>query len=285
MNTIKKIFLLTTAATLLACTSKGNQLVGEETFSSQRVSSESELTSEVVFYNAGLQDDNSEAMVIFSNGSVMAGLQPSQYVVLPVCKGSQLFQVTHSGLGGAVNLQVAADSVQYVKLIPNSSPSGIRYEQSSISSISDALKDSSSKSFLVPRHNLNCEVDKPTEFNLSSESFFEFGGAQLMDVVKSDDLKNVIDFIHTHEDKGLKVTVSGYTDYIGDRDFNQSLSEARAQTVADYIVSRGFDGPIHAFGFGPSEPVVTCSSALERNDLIRCLQPNRRVTVRIWQTN
>ncbi|MCF7480995.1 OmpA family protein [Vibrio sp. J1-1] len=275
---------MATTSALLACTTKGDLLVGEQTATSYQIGND--LTSEVVFYNAGLKDEQSKAMVIFSNGSVMAGLQPSQYAVLPVCKGNQSFQVTRGGVGGAVNVNISAQSLQYVKLFPYSTPSGIRYEQSSVTSINDALKESRSrsKSFLVPRHQLNCETSEPVEFNLSSESFFEFGGAQLMDVVQSDTLQKVIDFIDTHEDKGLKITVSGYTDHIGTKDFNQKLSEERAQTVADYIISRGYGGPIHAFGFGPSEPVVTCSSTLAREELIRCLQPNRRVTVRIWQS-
>nr|WP_321460556.1 OmpA family protein [uncultured Vibrio sp.] len=284
MNTIKLACLLAATSTLLACTTKGDLLVGEETSLPHLVDNDS--TSEIVFYNAGLKNEQSEAMVIFSNGTVMAGLQPSQYAVLQVCKDNQSFQVTRGGEGGAVNVNISTQPVQYVKLFPYSTPSGIRYEQLRVTSINDALKESRSrsKSFLLPRHNLNCDTSEPVEFNLSSESFFEFGGAQLMDVVQSDTLQKVIDFIDTHEDKGLKVTVSGYTDHIGAKDFNQKLSEERAQTVADYIISRGYDGPIKAFGFGPSEPVVACSSTLARKDLIRCLQPNRRVTVRIWQS-
>ncbi|QRZ22639.1 OmpA family protein [Vibrio sp. sp1] len=105
-----------------------------------------------------------------------------------------------------------------------------------------------------------------------------------MDVVQGDELQKLVDFIDNHKNKGLKVTVSGYTDHIGERNFNQKLSEERAQTVADYIISRGYDGPIRAFGFGSSEPIVKCSTKLARKELIRCLQPNRRVTVRIWQS-
>jgi outer membrane protein OmpA-like peptidoglycan-associated protein len=285
LNALAKVCLIATTFTLMACSNKSDILAGENLAPTERFSGENAPTGEVVFYHAAHSDYSSGSMVIFSNGSVMAGLQPSQYVVLPVCNGEQSYQVTRGGVGSiGINLDVSDDSVHYIKLYPFSTPTGIRYETSDLATFKSVLRESSSKSFLVPRHNLNCEVAKPTEFNLSSESFFEFGGAQLMDVVQSNELEKVIDFIHTHRDKALKVTVSGYTDHIGDRDFNQRLSEARAQTVADYVLSRGFDGSIHAFGFGPSEPVVTCSNDLARNDLIRCLQPNRRVTVRIWQS-
>ncbi|MCG6321062.1 OmpA family protein [Vibrio alginolyticus] len=280
MNAIKKVCLFIGTIALSACTSKGSLLVGEEPVQPKG----GESVSQVVFSYASSIEEQSEAIVIFANGAVMAGLQPSQHVVLPVCNGNQSFQVTRGGMLEAVNVDVTGSLVQHIKFLPYSAPSGIRYEQTNISYLDDSVANASSRSFLVPRHDLDCSIDQPIEFNLSSESFFEFGGAQLMDVVQGDELQKLVDFIDNHKNKGLKVTVSGYTDHIGERNFNQKLSEERAQTVADYIISRGYDGPIRAFGFGFSEPIVKCSTKLARKELIRCLQPNRRVTVRIWQS-
>ncbi|MEH0757804.1 OmpA family protein [Vibrio alginolyticus] len=280
MNAIKKVCLFIGTIALSACTSKGSLLVGEEPVQPKG----GESVSQVVFSYASSIEEQSEAIVIFANGAVMAGLQPSQHVVLPVCNGNQSFQVTRGGMLEAVNVDVTGSLVQHIKFLPYSAPSGIRYEQTNISYLDDSVANASSRSFLVPRHDLDCSIDQPIEFNLSSESFFEFGGAQLMDVVQGDELQKLVDFIDNHKNKGLKVTVSGYTDHIGERNFNQKLSEERAQTVADYIISRGYDGPIRAFGFGSSEPIVKCSTKLARKELIRCLQPNRRVTVRIWQS-
>lgn len=284
MNAIKKVCLFAAAFVLSACTSKGSLLLGEAPRPAKVKPKESESVSQVVFSYASSIEEQSEAIVIFANGAVMAGLQPSQHVVLPVCNGNQSFQVTRGGMLEAVNVDVTGSLVQHIKFLPYSAPSGIRYEQTNISYLDDSVANASSRSFLVPRHDLDCSIDQPIEFNLSSESFFEFGGAQLMDVVQGDELQKLVDFIDNHKNKGLKVTVSGYTDHIGERNFNQKLSEERAQTVADYIISRGYDGPIRAFGFGSSEPIVECSTKLARKELIRCLQPNRRVTVRIWQS-
>ncbi|EGQ9717204.1 OmpA family protein [Vibrio alginolyticus] len=284
MNAIKKVCLFIGTIALSACTSKGSLLVGEEPIPAKVQPKGGESVSQVVFSNASSTEEQSEAIVIFANGAVMAGLQPSQHVVLPVCNGNQSFQVTRGGMLEAVTVDVTGSLVQHIKFLPYSAPSGIRYEQTNISYLDDSVTNASSRSFLVPRHDLDCSIDQPIEFNLSSESFFEFGGAQLIDVVQGDELQKLVDFIDNHKNKGLKVTVSGYTDHIGERNFNQKLSEERAQTVADYIISRGYDGPIRAFGFGSSEPIVECSTKLARKELIRCLQPNRRVTVRIWQS-
>ncbi|HAS6505886.1 OmpA family protein [Vibrio parahaemolyticus] len=284
MNAIKKVCLFIGTIALSACTSKGSLLVGEEPIPAKVQPKGGESVSQVVFSNASSTEEQSEAIVIFANGAVMAGLQPSQQVVLPVCNGNQSFQVTRGGMLEAVTVDVTGSLVQHIKFLPYSAPSGIRYEQTNISYLDDSVTNASSRSFLVPRHDLDCSIDQPIEFNLSSESFFEFGGAQLIDVVQGDELQKLVDFIDNHKNKGLKVTVSGYTDHIGERNFNQKLSEERAQTVADYIISRGYDGPIRSFGFGSSEPIVECSTKLARKELIRCLQPNRRVTVRIWKS-
>lgn len=280
-------FVVTSAFTLSACSSVGNFLIGSEPKSAKHFSVESASTAEVVFYHAGSVSSKPDSMVVFSHGSVMAGLHPSQYSVLPVCDGKQSFQVTRGGVEAVgIELEITPNSVHYIKLMPYTASYGLRYEIAEYASIEEALNGASARTFLVPRHTLNCtDEESPIIFNLNSESFFEFGGADLRDVVKSDELQNVIAFIKTHHDKDLKITVSGYTDHIGDRRYNQKLSEARAQTVADYILSRGFEGQIQAFGFGASEPIVTdCSSNLPRDTLIQCLQPNRRVTVRIWQS-
>lgn len=83
---------------------------------------------------------------------------------------------------------------------------------------------------------------------------------------------------------GLKVTVEGHTDSVGSDDFNQKLSEQRADSVRQYLVSSGFPTDlITAAGFGKTRPVADNATADGR-------QRNRRVELivsgeRIGQTN
>jgi len=75
------------------------------------------------------------------------------------------------------------------------------------------------------------------------------------------------------------VLVTGHTDRIGTEAYNQGLSERRANTVRDYLVSKGVDkAKIEAIGLGEKQPVVQCDQK-NTKDLIACLQPNRRVEV------
>jgi outer membrane protein OmpA-like peptidoglycan-associated protein len=75
------------------------------------------------------------------------------------------------------------------------------------------------------------------------------------------------------------VVVTGHTDRIGTDEYNQKLSQKRADAVRDYLVSKGVDkAKVETIGMGEKQPVVQCDQK-NRKELIACLQPNRRVEV------
>jgi outer membrane protein OmpA-like peptidoglycan-associated protein len=70
---------------------------------------------------------------------------------------------------------------------------------------------------------------------------------------------------------GLKLQVEGHTDSIGGDEYNQTLSEERANSVRDYLVSQGVArDAVTARGLGKTQPVTDNSTAAGR-------QQNRRV--------
>lgn len=72
---------------------------------------------------------------------------------------------------------------------------------------------------------------------------------------------------------GLNLQVEGYTDNTGSEEFNQKLSEQRAEAVRDFLISQGVDQrTITARGFGEANPVADNSTAAGR-------QKNRRVEI------
>jgi len=72
-----------------------------------------------------------------------------------------------------------------------------------------------------------------------------------------------------------RIIVTGYTDSSGDEEHNLKLSERRAQSVANYLISRGVDpSRITAVGLGESDPIDTNQTPQGR-------QNNRRVEFRI----
>lgn len=71
------------------------------------------------------------------------------------------------------------------------------------------------------------------------------------------------------------IDVYGHTDSTGSDQYNQGLSERRASTVANYLVTRGVSGSrIRSQGFGESMPVAS-------NDTIEGRARNRRVEIKI----
>jgi outer membrane protein OmpA-like peptidoglycan-associated protein len=69
----------------------------------------------------------------------------------------------------------------------------------------------------------------------------------------------------------LHVSVEGHTDSVGGDEYNQSLSELRAQAVRDYFVQQGISsGSVEAHGFGKTAPIAS-------NDTPEGRQQNRRV--------
>jgi OOP family OmpA-OmpF porin len=73
----------------------------------------------------------------------------------------------------------------------------------------------------------------------------------------------------------MQVEIAGHTDSIGSEEYNQRLSEGRAQAVKDYFVEHGVpESQMSVMGYGESEPRDT-------NDTAEGRERNRRVELRI----
>ena len=125
---------------------------------------------------------------------------------------------------------------------------------------------------------------KPAIVNLASTELFEFNKAVLTKearvkldsevVAKLGDLREV-----------KYIIVNGHADRLGSSEYNQKLSEKRADAVRAYLVSKGVAADkVETLGFGKTLPVKSCPDQKERKGLIECLSPNRRVVVEVQGT-
>jgi outer membrane protein OmpA-like peptidoglycan-associated protein len=74
---------------------------------------------------------------------------------------------------------------------------------------------------------------------------------------------------------GYRLSIHGHTDDVGDEQYNQRLSERRAESVAEYLKSAGIDpGVIDTTGYGKASPRVKGQTREAR-------QKNRRVEIAI----
>ena len=120
-------------------------------------------------------------------------------------------------------------------------------------------------------------------FALNSDVLFAFG----KDTLKPEGvaaLNGLYQQIVEFQPKDGNAVVVGYTDRIGSDAYNQKLSEARARTVANFLVSKGMAASKVAIeGRGEANPVTgtKCNGVTAKAQLISCLAPDRRVEVRV----
>jgi OOP family OmpA-OmpF porin len=78
------------------------------------------------------------------------------------------------------------------------------------------------------------------------------------------------------------VVIEGHADRLGTQQYNQKLSQQRADAVKAYLVSKGAPrDPVETIGMGKTVPARFCPESKNRAELIGCLAPNRRAIVTI----
>jgi OOP family OmpA-OmpF porin len=127
------------------------------------------------------------------------------------------------------------------------------------------------------------QVETP-KVQLNADFLFDFNSA----VLKPEGHAALTDVANQAKQLQLEVViVTGHTDRLGSDSYNLSLSERRATTVKNFLVSQGIDSSrVYTEGKGRTQPVTgnACNDIKARKSLIDCLQPDRRVDVEIIGT-
>jgi outer membrane protein OmpA-like peptidoglycan-associated protein len=105
---------------------------------------------------------------------------------------------------------------------------------------------------------------------------FEFGKAE----IKQESYPYLDKLADTlNKAKNWTLEIQGHTDDKGSDDFNMKLSQGRADSVKNYLITKGvLLDSITAIGFGESKPLVPNNSDANR-------ERNRRVEFRITKPN
>jgi len=102
--------------------------------------------------------------------------------------------------------------------------------------------------------------------------FFDFDAATLRPE-STQELQRLIALLN--DVPNLKIEISGHTDSKGSAEYNKKLSERRAKSVTDYLISKGIDASrLRSAGYGMERPIAT-------NDTDEGRQLNRRTEFEI----
>jgi OOP family OmpA-OmpF porin len=130
----------------------------------------------------------------------------------------------------------------------------------------------------VPDHLDECP-DTPKGATVNSVGCWALKGVVLFDFNSSDikpEAHQLLDEVVAILKKNpeIKGVIEGHTDSMGSEEYNQGLSEKRAQAVEKYIEEQGIDADRYTVkGYGESKPMAS-------NDTAEGQQENRRVELR-----
>lgn len=90
-------------------------------------------------------------------------------------------------------------------------------------------------------------------------------------------LNRLADILRQNPD--IRIQLGSHTDCRGNDDYNQNLSQKRAQSAVNYLISKGIEAArLSAIGYGESQPAASCACA-------KCTeaehQANRRTTFKV----
>jgi len=122
----------------------------------------------------------------------------------------------------------------------------------------------------------NAEVERVGEgikVTFDSGLLFDFDSSTL----RTEARQNLSEFAESMQEfEDTNILVVGHTDAKGSEEYNQGLSERRAESATGYLAERGIDsGRLTSVGRGETEPVASNETAEGR-------QQNRRVEVAIY---
>jgi outer membrane protein OmpA-like peptidoglycan-associated protein len=146
-------------------------------------------------------------------------------------------------------------------------------------------KERECEALVTPAPAVAPELPGPTvseHFTINEDVLFAFDKSSLNDMLPGGRtaLDDIAARLNSAYRKLTSIKIIGHTDRIGSDAYNQELSLARALTVRDYLVSRGLpSNPLAATGVGSADPVASGCPAGRSSEAVRCLQPDRRVTI------
>lgn len=121
-------------------------------------------------------------------------------------------------------------------------------------------------------------------FILLSDTLFRFDRSAAADILPGgvQRLNQVVERLKAYRSID-HLTIVGHTDRLGSDDYNDKLSADRAATIRAQLEQLGVKAAkVTVEGRGKRQPVTqNCSASADREQLIQCFQPDRRVEIEV----
>lgn len=244
-----------------------------------------------VFYRK--DDIEGRALNVYINRDYQASLLPNAYSAVAICADKHLFSssfTTNQKFGNrskGTHYTLPAGEVIYIRMLQDKKgETHFQKVEKSVAEkeIADLPRESQTLSRVFQKKACNPNV---VIANLSMEGnalfFFDRYGYNDILPEAREQLDKFMAYLKT-----LNVScivVSGHTDPRGSDEYNQVLSERRANSVKKQLQKVGVNTDIQAVGFGEKEPVITSCGTLQGEERNKCNQPNRRVEITVYGKN
>ncbi|MEO6610664.1 MAG: OmpA family protein [Chitinophagaceae bacterium] len=142
----------------------------------------------------------------------------------------------------------------------------------------DGVNDEEDKCVTIPgpKENFGCPIipeEIKKRVDLAAKNILFVTGSAKLQTKSYKGLDDVVKIMT--ENPGMSLAIDGHTDNVGKDDYNQTLSDNRAASVMNYIVSKGVDASrITSAGHGETMPIADNKTAAGR-------QQNRRVEMKM----
>ncbi|MDD5405771.1 MAG: OmpA family protein [Sulfurovaceae bacterium] len=230
----------------------------------------------IIVYRENDGDFKHVPAIFINEDKVMASLLPGDFGQSKVCTSSIQLRVASRGdlvtAGQSKTINVQKGKITYVKILETPDKTFIPIVVSEAEA-QNALGNIKTTSNIINRYISQIVFD--------TDSLFAFNSAKLLPSARTT-LDNLINDINARSGQVKHIKIIGHTDRIGKEAYNEKLSLKRAEAVANYLLKHGVSS-IDTEGHGSREPVTTNCTGKFSPKLIQCLQPDRRVVVKLFR--
>ncbi|MCP1773044.1 outer membrane protein OmpA-like peptidoglycan-associated protein [Neisseria perflava] len=290
---------ISAAVLVLAVTACGSTGYPKEKWTNFRSNTVQEQVAEgdtnLVFFR-GETGDPKKAVNIYVNGEYHTSLQQDGYSQLEVCAQPQRIGAYVTGTDnryegkatGGQTYELPNGQVAYFRVVDDEAGQAVLQPVDAETAKSEIHGDKYQNNTLsrVDKES-TCAPRELKKYVLNAAVLFPFNKSDSKSILSKgrNELAAIANDIRQHPGNIVRVEVIGHTDPDGKAEYNQKLSEKRAQSIAQLLAESGVArDKIQAIGRGESELLVSGCKQKNRAARQACNQPNRRVEIKLFGT-